>query len=418
MNLQSWVELLWNAAASPEIIQLHIRDTVAAFLAGSRTNDGRALMQLHRDGTKEPAVAAIARLSECDDIHLASCITPGSAVIPVALAFAKDNPELQRAISAGYAAGMGLGRAIGGVKALAHGVWPTLLAAPLMAAVTASLLRGHDRERFAYAVALALAGANGRIGRPQGNPSERWFYFADAVARGMRAAEAAGQGLCGDLSLVSEEWLASQAGHDDTDMGALESAPSIVQVGFKPFPIARQGANAVVAFQRLLSRGLDPRRIDRVEVSVPGVNTALLKRPIAAEDRLSRIANVGYQLACAALAPERLYDAERAGPHETLMEFAERVSVITANDLESAMPHRWPARVTAVAGSDRFEETIIDAPFDWDASNLPALLREKWQKLLNPEDAALIAGASSSYSELWQVLERRVTMASNEKLEG
>jgi hypothetical protein len=143
-----------------------------------------------------------------------------------------------------------------------------------------------------------------------------------------------------------------------------------------------------------------------------------LKRPIAAEDRLSRIANVGYQLACAALAPELLYDAERPGPHAPLMEFAERVSVITAHDLESQMPNRWPARVTAIAGTDRFEETVIDAPFDWDASNLPALLGEKWQKLLNPEDAALIADASSSYSDLWQALERRVTMASIEKIEG
>ena len=57
--------------------------------------------------------------------------------------------------------------------------------------------------------------------------------------------------------------------------GALDG---IAHVAFKPFPIARQGANAVVAFQRLLSKGIDPTRIDAIEVFVPAINVALLNR--------------------------------------------------------------------------------------------------------------------------------------------
>src|SRR4029079_1245545 len=169
--------------------------TVAAFYAGASTEEGQALSAYYsrRNDPAEIAAgaAAIARLSECDDIHLPSCVTPGAAVIPVALAFAGGcgEEQFQRAIATGYAAGLTLGVGIGGAKALGNGVWPSLLAAPAMAAVTAACCKGLDTKRLAHAIALALAGASGRLGRPQGKPSGRWFAFAEAVSKGIRAAE-------------------------------------------------------------------------------------------------------------------------------------------------------------------------------------------------------------------------------------
>jgi len=418
MILRSWAEALSNATGPAERIDLHVQDALAAFHAGSATQDGQALARLYRGSLPEhaAAVAAIARSSECDDIHLSSCVTPGAAVIPVALAFAKNrtDAEVQHAIAAGYAAGLNLGVAIGGAKALANGVWPTLLAAPLMAAVTASRLLGHDGERLAHAMALALARASGRIGRPTGTPSDRWFAFAEAVARGIRAAEAVGRGFTGDPALLSREWLAREAGHDAIDMAAFESSTlSIAEVGFKPFPIARQGANAVAAFQRLLSAGLDPRRVDSVAVSVPAINVALLSRPLA-NDRLSRLCNIGFQIACAALAPDMLYDSGRASADSApLLEFARRVSLSAASDLDAHLPGCWPARVMVSAGGERFEETLVKAPFDHDAPGLPAFLRDKWQRLpgdeaqnLN-EGTSFVTKASGRYSMLWQGIERR-----------
>src|SRR5207237_5133485 len=69
--------------------RLRIADALAAFLVGLNTDDGNALARLHgaqRDALADvPALCAITRLSECDDIELASCVTPGSVVIPVAL---------------------------------------------------------------------------------------------------------------------------------------------------------------------------------------------------------------------------------------------------------------------------------------------------------------------------------------------
>ena len=218
MTLLSWAENLLGVSCPPDAIDLHVRDTFAAFLVGVRTSEGQALSQFY-GGCADPvehsaAAAAVTRLSECDDIHLASCVTPGSVVIPVALALAGScsEDEFHRAVLAGYAAGLRLGIGIGGARALGSGVWPTLFAAPLMAAVTASCLSGHDPGQLAHAMALALASASGRSGRPAGAPSGRWFLLGEAVLRGIRASDAAGQGFRGDLALLSKPWLTAQAG--------------------------------------------------------------------------------------------------------------------------------------------------------------------------------------------------------------
>jgi 2-methylcitrate dehydratase PrpD len=432
MILKSWAENLLQTAYTPDAIELHLMDTLAAFLVGAATADGQALCAFYgrRGDPAELAAgaAAIARASECDDIHLASCVTPGAVVIPVALALARNRTadDFHRAVAAGYAAGLSLGVGIGGAEALGSGVWPTLLAAPLMAAVTASCLAGHDCDRLAHAIALALAGASGRLGRPSGSPSGRWFSLAEAVSKGIRASAAAGQGFRGDLALVSEQWLVAQAGHKNVAMAMFEPpsrAPSVCDVGYKPFPIARQGANAIVALQRIMANGLDPRRIDTIEIFAPALNVALLTRPVQADDRLSRLSNIGYQCACAALAPTMLYDAERrAEPDVPLMDFARRVSVSPATDLEAHLPDHWAARVVIHTGRDRIEETIAGAPFDHDAPRIGRLLGEKWRRLLSAQDSsdffALAPGSGAAgRAAAWKMMHGRVSMAGGSRQE-
>jgi 2-methylcitrate dehydratase PrpD len=430
--LQLWADQLLNGPRSSDAMDLHVMDTVAAFLAGVRTREGQALSELYdaRADISErvAAASAIARLSECDDIHLPSCVTPGAVVILVALALggSRTEDEFSHAVAAGYTAGLGLGMAIGGARALASGVWPTLVAAPLMAAVTASCLSGHDQDRLARAMALALAGTNGRLGRPTGTPSGRWFLLGEAVLRGIRASEASGHGFRGDLLLLSKPWLAAQAGHDAVDIGAFDaSAPaSICDVGYKPFPIARQGASAVVAFQNLLSKGLDPAGIRTIEVFVPAMNAALLNRPVLDDDRLSRLSNIGFQLACAALAPQMLYDVERATrPAAPILEFARRVAVTPASDLEAHLPQRWAARVVVNTDGEPLEETVIGTPFDHDAPNLAQVLPDKWRRLLLPQDAVDFfenvprKTSSDGRARLWHRIDACVSMAAQERRE-
>jgi len=407
MILRSWADRLLDVSAPSEVIDLHVRDVVASFCTGLRTNDGRAIVRRH-GGSRDPAelaatISAITRLSECDDIYLPCCVTPGAIVIPVALAFTGDcnSNDFETAVSAGSAAGLLLGSMIGGAHALARGIWPTLFAAPVMAAVTASVLTTRDPEQVAHALALTLASADGRVG----NPAERWTLLADAVRRGVRTAKAVANGARGDLDLLPVGFDRIRAA------GVLDGAlDGIAHVAFKPFPIARQGANAVVALQRLLSRGVDPKRIDTIEVFVPAINVALLNRPVFETDRLSRLCNMGLQLAAAALAPDVLYDPERIVQAD-LAAFARRGSVSAASDLEDPWPYRWAARVVVRAGREQVEETVIQAPFDHDAPGLLHLLQEKWRRMLSEDDLTLLnlgQPGSARYATLWQQVERRL----------
>ena len=408
MILRSWADRLLQVSEPSEAIDLHVRDVVAAFCTGLRTDDGRAIARRHggsRDRAELAAtVSALARLSECDDIYLPGCVTPGAIVIPVALAFGRDGDsnDFNAAVAAGYSAGMFLGGAVGGAHALARGTWPTLLAAPVMAAVTVTLLTSRDAHRLAHALALALASAEGRVSKP----AERWVSLIDAVLRGLRAAESAANGDRGDLDFLPE-------GVYQKPFAGMLGGPfdRISHVGFKPFPLARQGANAVVALQRLLSNGLDPHRIESIEVFVPAANVALLNRPAFERDRLSRLCNMGVQLAAAALHPDLLYDPDRP-LRADVVELASRVTVRAASDLEDTWPHRWGARVVVHAGGKRLEETVIQAPFDHDAPDLPQFLQEKWRRMLPAQDLTLLnlgQPGGAPYATLWQQIERRLT---------
>lgn len=403
MILAQWADQL-HARAVTELAAgrtgLHVADALAAFQAGRRTAEGQALWRFYagRAGGSErecrvclaAAASAVIRMTECDDIHLSSCVTPGAVVVPVALALNEDASRLHPAIDAGYSVGIAIGEGLGGPAALEQGVWPTLLAAPAMAAATAAISVGLDRHRTAHAMSLALAGWSGRLGRPAGVPSGRWLLLGEAVLKGCHAAFAAANGFKGDPGLLAAGWLEAQ-GAPTTDEGGLPQRlrpAAAARVGFKPFVTARQGANAVAAFQAILTKLGTTRTIKHVEVGLPPANLAVATRPLASADRLSTIANVGFQIACAALRPAALYDVERAGqPEPGLAAFAKRVSVVPDPGLERHLPEAWPARVRVVAEDATMEEECLRLPGDPGEPEPEALLSAKFTRLCGPEQA-------------------------------
>src|SRR5215467_73726 len=84
-----------------ELVELHLVDTVGALIASTRTVEGSSLLRfraaLRARGQGACALdlatrCALARLSEIDDIHLPSMMTPGAIVIPGALTLAGALP--------------------------------------------------------------------------------------------------------------------------------------------------------------------------------------------------------------------------------------------------------------------------------------------------------------------------------------
>ena len=106
-----------------------------------------------------------------------------------------------------------LGVAIDGARMLYRGLWPTYFTAPLGAAAIASRMLHLTEEQTAHALSLALMLSAGRSGRFHGALPGRSVILAMAVANGIRAAQAAQDGVGGDPALLDGPWLQRRAGH-------------------------------------------------------------------------------------------------------------------------------------------------------------------------------------------------------------
>src|SRR5580658_10395543 len=193
-----------QAAARMEHLRLHIADTLGMMLQGSLLAEGKMAMAL---GSPLVGWCASARLTEADDIHLTSCTTPGSVVVPTALHLAAAGlfetwGDFVTAVLAGYETLIRVGYAIDGPRILAKKVWPTLFAAPIGAAAVAARALRLDPSQTAGALATALAASTG-IAPPATIPnSSRCISLVWAAERGVQAAIAARHGAFGDVQLL------------------------------------------------------------------------------------------------------------------------------------------------------------------------------------------------------------------------
>jgi 2-methylcitrate dehydratase PrpD len=347
---------------------LRFADSIGALLAGAHTREGRAHAQLDPARTGVAYLAAVMRLSELDDIDLRTCTTPSAVVVPVVLAAALRAPATPAAIARGMHAGYHTiaraGLAAGGIEALGRGIWPTLLVAPLGAAATAAAMRGLSAQQTAAALRLALMRAVGRAGATVPPLPGRWWLFGESVAAGVAAADAAAAGFCADPALDS---LLGDLSADP--FGAALADDDCGWISQKTFPTARQGANAAVAFAGLLrDEAIDPARIARIAVEVPPQQVRVISTPIDPANRLSVIANIGFQLGAAAFAPALLADCDRPPPFPPeVLALAKRVTIVPSDELALAFPRRWAGRVIVeLTDGRRFERTRLTIPGDPD----------------------------------------------------
>ena len=338
------------------MIPAALLDIVGACVAGRAASESRAL----DDDTLAPlgsglldqvarAVAAT-RSTETDDIHLASCTTPGSIIVPTALllapAFGAPSDRVRRAIAAGYDAMIRFGEAVRGPEILYRGLWPTFLAAPFGAAATAALVAGLDAEQTADALAIALTQISGAAGQGGAGHNPRWLFGGLAARGGCVAALASRKGFGGDRQLLDGDWLQRTHGiaFDAAPLAEAQPGAALAEISRKPFCAAKQTIAAIDAFMRVLAEGVVPQSIASVKVIVPTIYRAMIARaPIGRQDR---VASVAYQLALAAYRPDDLFDIERPQYDDPrLADFIARVEVVADPALDHFYPQRWPARV-------------------------------------------------------------------------
>jgi 2-methylcitrate dehydratase PrpD len=398
-----------NGASAPdparELVELHLIDTVGAWIASAPTAEGRLLLRFRagmRDGqTGGGSLAldlatrcALARLSEIDDIHLASMTTPGAIAIPGALTLAATMPgakaqDVIAAILAGYEVMTRLGRAIDGPTALYRGIWPTCFAAPCgIAAVAARLLR-LDAQAAANALALALTLAAPGVGHHNAQTTARWFAVGNAARNGLSAALAAKGGFTSDLKLIEGNFLSGV--YSVTPDGAaltagLGEAPASAEVSFKPWCAARQTMAATQALKEIIEGGVAPATMTAITATVLPPHLKMIGHGVAAGDRASHLTSLPYCMAVAAVAPDLAFDVAQspASLPPAVRAFMDKITVEADERLLADYPRAWTARVSVEAASGRHERQLTHVPGDPARPFDRARVREKFLRFSEP----------------------------------
>jgi 2-methylcitrate dehydratase PrpD len=378
-----------GAAPVREALRLHVADTVGAWIAGSATPEGRALVRFgaNRDAMPDRVAThcALARSSETDDIHLASGITPGALIVPSALTIAaslgREGAALGEAIAVGYDAMVRLGAVLGGPSILYRGIWPTYFAAPFGVAAVAARLLGLTETQAAHALGIALVLASPGVGRPSGTTTSRWLAIGNAARNGLTAALSAQNGFTGDLRIFEGEFFSSIYGLTPNPALLLDEDSVLGDVSFKPWCAAKQTMAAAQALREIIEAGVLPSDMTQLVVSVPPPYFRMIDHGVVAGDRASHLTSVSYQMALAALAPDALFDLKQA-PERVSGEigaFMAKVTVKADDGLLHHYPRSWPARIEVTTPRGTRERLVIHVPGDpqrpFDESQVAAKFR-------------------------------------------
>jgi 2-methylcitrate dehydratase PrpD len=393
-----------SAATLPEaeraMLRRHVADTLVAAAAGAQTTEGQALRKVLPCISIADAagmIAAVIRHTEIDDIHTRSCTTPSSVTVPAALALAIEHSEydpdtVASAIWIGTELMARLGVAIDGARILYRGLWPTYFTAPLGTAAIAARMLRLSEEQTAHALSLALMLSAGRSGRFHGALPGRSVILAMATANGIRAAQAAKDGVGGDPALLDGPWLKDAQGIDaklEALTAGLGNGSIYREMTIKPFCSAKQAIAAVEAFTTVIDGGVSPDTISKVVVRVPPAYSRMVAMKPEAGARASTIVSASFQIGLAAYHRERLYDIERADAmdEKAALALAGKVEIVADEALAEFFPATFPAEVEVVANGKPVRQRVTAANGDPGRQLDDAALADKARRILGPAAA-------------------------------
>ena len=376
------------------LLRLHVTDTVAAWVTGSRTPDGRALCALRAGLEGDSVDAAVAvncattRMTEIDDIHVAAMITPGSIIVPAVLSIAVSrsiSPEtIRRAIISGYEAMIRFGLAINGPMVLPRGIWATYFSAPFGVAAAASCLMRLDAKRTAHALAIALTKSIPGVGKVDDVVKGRWLAAGKAAVAGLHAAQAASTGATSTLDLFeSDRFQTSHEIEVDAPQLTKQLGERVMlrEVAFKPWCAARQTMAATQAFKEMISR-IDIASVEAVEVKVQPAFLKMLDHGIHDSDRLSRLTSMPFQLAIAAFDPGTAFNVGQTSVvPDAVRAFMEKVKVTADESLMEGFPKHLRGVVRLRTNGAWQEHEVLDVPGDPAKPFGEQAIREKFRRV-------------------------------------
>jgi 2-methylcitrate dehydratase PrpD len=393
----------WHAALYPGAVV-----APATLLEKSRAEEldrGDARLALGRKATVRAAAfinGAAAHTVEVDDIFRDGIYHPGAPTIAAALAIARDNNSLLRAVVVGYEISTRIGAAMGRAH---YRYWHnTGTIGCFGAAAAAAEALGLDERRFAHALATAATFSAGLQQAFRMDSMSKPLHAGHAAEAGVTAALAAREGVTGSLDVMEGEAGYGRAMGDNPDWGkalaTLGKEFHITRMTFKNHACCGHTFAAIdgaLALQKKFE--INASEIDRIEVATyrAGLEVAHYENPTTpAEARFSLKYVVATGLThgsvrLAAFEPQRLNDP-------ATRDLMRRIDVALDPQLDAAFPAQRAARVAIHARGRREEHLQPTRIGDPDAPLSDAQLEEKYLELAVP-----VLGESRARDKLQQL---------------
>ncbi|MEU5464195.1 MmgE/PrpD family protein [Streptomyces althioticus] len=292
-------------------VAAHRLPTSTAIVEHVREQGGRPQATVIGGATPLPAPLAalangvLAHSLDYDDTHLPSVLHPSASVVPAALAAAEssgaDGRGTVHAIAVGLEVCVRLGmagydREAGNSTFFEHGQHATSICGALGGAVAAGLLLGLDEDGLESVLGIAASMAGGIIEANRTGGTVKRLHCGLAAQSAVTAAQLVRRGFTGPPTVLEgrfgffEAWL--HGVYDPTavteGLGTEWAVPGIF---FKPYPANHFTHTAADAAMALRDRGLDPARVERLVLGVPGPVIRTIGQPIEGK----RAPETGYQ---------------------------------------------------------------------------------------------------------------------------
>lgn len=367
-------------AARARAVEL-VLDLIGVAARGRDADSSRAVSAFVRTQPAGAAWSALemgaaAHATEMDDVTTESSLHPGAAVIPAAIAVARERDAPGRAaleaVVAGYEVTIRVGNALGAASAYARGFHPTGVAGVFGGAVAAGRLAGLDAAGLERAIGIAGTMAAGSLEyRADGSWTKRlnpgWAAHGGIVAAGLAA-----HGFTGPATAIEGEHGLLRGYTDEPDPSRLAAGLSaddlqVMRVSIKPYGCCRYAHGIIDAALALRRRhGIRPEDVTALRLGVLSAGWSLIADP---PERVRAPRNTVDAQFSAPYAAAVAIARGRAGLAEfndeslrdpVIRSLAMRAECYRDDALDARYPMEWPAAIEIHLGDGRVLRARVD----------------------------------------------------------
>ncbi len=355
------------------------------------------------------AMGASAHATEMDDVTTESSLHPGAAVVPAALALARERgasgQAALEAIVSGYEVTIRVGNALGAASAYGRGFHPTGVAGVFGAAVAAGTVLGLDASGLGNAMGIAGTMASGSLAYLDDGSWTKRLNPAWAAHGGIVAAGLAAAGFTGPRTALDGRRGLLVGYTDAPDPARLLEGLSVrdlrvMHVSIKPYGCCRYAHGIIDAVLALRAEhDVAPGDVASIRLGVLSAGWTLIADP---PERVRDPRNVVDAQFSAPYAAAVALVRGRAG----LAEFGDdalrdpkvrmllaRTECVRDASLDAEYPKRWPAAVEIRLADGRVLRRRVEHALGEPENPVPRdALIERFVEMVARPNARQIAG--------------------------